>query len=345
VQTIFSQSHRPKKNPLAMSNDIFDSFPGYMGWKPDQVDDRDFLYIPTFRVPWGSEARLRTVATKDGYWNKVYDQGQTGSCTANAVAAVLAFELNRSNRTKAGDAGSLSPSRSFIYYNARKGYATDDDDDEQEIVPDDGSEIRLAMRSLQRFGVCDDASWPLRKDTVKWYPGPYAFYEAQRNMIRSYQYKRLDVKRADTERAKIMDNQDVATMDKDGDTVLNSLRSCLTQGHPVALGFSAFFPANEQGRGIKFMDDEEEWVLPAVPKERRHYGPEQELDRHAVLAIGFQDRKKKDRSGRVLCQNSWGSDKTKPGRPFIWMPYNYITDFSATMDFWMIDLSGFPSKL
>jgi len=328
-----------------MSNDIFDSFPGYMGWKPDQVDDRDFSYVPTFRVPWGSETRLRTVATKDGYWNDVYDQGQTGSCTANAVAAALAFELNRSNRTKAEGAGSLSPSRSFIYYNARKGYAEDNDDDEQELVPDEGSEIRLAMRSLQRFGVCDDVSWPLREDTIKWYPGPYAFYEAQTNMIRSYQYKRLDVKRADDKRAEIMDKQDVATMDKDGDTVLNSLRSCLTQGHPVALGFRVFFPANKKGEGIKFKKDGKEWVLLDVPKDRRHYGPKQKLGGHAVLAIGFQDGKKKDRSGRGLCQNSWGSNEGDAGCPFFWMPYNYITDFSATMDFWMIDFSGFPSKL
>jgi hypothetical protein len=328
-----------------MSNDIFDSLPGYMGWNPDQVDDRDFLYVPTFRVPWGSEARLRTVATKGDYWNDVYDQGKTLSCTANAVAAALAFELNRSNRTKAEDAGSLSPSRSFIYYNARKGYAEGDDDDEQELVPDKGSEIRLAMRSLQRFGVCNDVSWPLREDTIKWYPGPYAFYEAQTNMIRSYQYKRLDVKRADDKRAEIMDKKDVATMDKDGDTVLNSLRSCLTRGHPVALGFRVFFPANEDGEGIKFKKDGDDWVLLDVPDDRRHYGPEKDIGGHAVLAIGFQDGKKKDRSGRVLCQNSWGSNKTDAGCPFFWMPYNYITDFSATMDFWMIDFSGFPSKL
>jgi hypothetical protein len=335
-----------QKNPPVMPTDLFVSFPGYMGWKPDQADDRDFLYVPTFRVPWGSEARLRVSATKDGYWNEVYDQGQTSSCTANAVAAALTFELNRFNRTEAEDAGSLSPSRSFIYYTARKGYAKDNDDDEQELVPDNGSEIRLAMRSLQKYGVCNDVSWPLRKDTIKWYPGPYAFYEAQTNMIRSHQYKRLDVKRADIERAKIMGKKDIATMDNDGDTVLNSLRSCLTKGHPVALGFRVFFPMDdEQGEGIKFKKDGEEWVLPDVPKGRRHYGPEKELGGHAVLAIGFQDGKKKDRSGWVLCQNSWGSNETNAGCPFFWMPYNYITDFSATMDFWMIDFSGFPSKL
>lgn len=333
-----------------MADDIFYGFPGYMGWVPDKADDRDFLFEPTFRVPWGSDENLRTNDDYKNYWNEVYDQGETGSCTANAVAAAYSFELNRSKDIQADSKNSFLPSRGFIYYNARKGGAKNDDNDEKELIPDNGSRIRVAMRSLQKFGVCKDITWPLRVESVKWYPGPYAFFEAQRHMIRAYQYKRLDVKRGDSDRDQIKKDKNYATMDKDGDTVLYNLRSCISQGSPVIFGFRIFYVKNEEGK--EFIDWQKsdnfpftKWRLPSVPKDRRHYGPVPNKAGHAVVAIGFMDHKKKDRSGWVLCQNSWGSDESDPGCPFFWMPYDWITDFSATMDFWTMDFSSFPSKL
>jgi len=334
-----------------MSDDVFYGFPGYMGWVPDEVDDRDRMYDLTFRVPWGSESYLRTTKDYENYWNEVYDQGSTSSCTANAVSAAYAFESNRSKDIEAKTKKAFLPSRSFIYYNARRGEPENNDvDDEKELIADDGSQIRLAMRSLQKFGVCKEVSWPLRSETVKWYPGPYAFYEAQKYMIRSYQYKRLDVKRGDKDRNAIISKQDVQTMDKDGDTVLFNLRSCLSQGSPVIFGFRLYTVKNEAGNNVIDWRQSKnsaitKWYLPDVPKARRHYGPEVQAGGHAVLAVGFLDQKKNNRTGWVLCQNSWGSDEDDPGCPFFWMPYSYITDFSATMDFWMMDFLSFPSKL
>lgn len=336
-----------------MASDEFYDFPGYMGWVPDTVDDKDYLYVSTFRVPWGSDENLRSAYQQ--FWIDIYNQGDTSSCTANAVAAGFAFELNRFKGIKAGDDNVFSPSRAFIYYNARKGEAEGQGD---ELIPDGGSAIRLAMRSLQKWGICSDVSWPLRTESVKWYPGPYPFYEAQRHMLRAYQYKRLDVKRWDNQRETIIKNNDTVTMDKDGDTLLNNLRSCISQGSPVVFGFRIFnvTKKNDNGKDVRVMDWRKrrndpvtKWVLAGVPKGRRHLGPKLEENEgsegHAVLAIGFKDGNKKERSGFILCQNSWGTDDKVQGAPYFWMPYNYITDFTATADFWMMDFSSFPSKL
>lgn len=74
-------------------------------------------------------------------------------------------------------------------------------------------------------------------------------------------------------------------------------------------------------------------------------------DSYAVIAIGFKDGNKKNQSGYVLCEYSWGpSDQkgTENGREtyvYFWLPYSYATDFMAIMDFWMMEVSEFPSKL
>jgi hypothetical protein len=335
-----------------MSNE-FKDFPGYTGWVPDKPDDRDFPYEPIGQTPWGSEINLRD-KFKD-YLIPIYDQGQTGTCTANATAAAYSLEYNRF-KAKKGDS-TFFPSRAFIHYNGIKGEGVGKG---QQNIPNEGSAIRLAMRSLQRFGVCQEISWPFRAETIRWYPGPYAYFEAQRPeyTIPQYSYKRLDVKRWDNDHYDIIRRNDIATMDKDGDTLLRNLRSCLSSGHPVVFGVKCYF-LYQRNDGSKYfhMDWKEwprgiKWELKEVPKDRRHIGPitdpkaDPSSSSHAVVAVGFRDYKedKTGQKGWVICQNSWGDDDTKDdkvaGRPLFWIPYSYITDFSATQDFWMMDLSS-----
>jgi len=128
------------------------------------------------------------------------------------------------------------------------------------------------MRSLQKFGVCEGATWPLRVESVKWYPGSYAFFEAQRHMIRAYQYKRLNVKRRDSDRDQINKNKDYATMNKDDDAVLYNLCSCLSQGSPVVFGFRIFYVKDtidwQKSDDFPFT----QWCLPSVPRRRTRVG-------------------------------------------------------------------------
>lgn len=91
---------------------------------------------------------------------------------------------------------------------------------------------------------------------------------------------------------------------------------------------------------------ESKWLLRELPQARRHIGPEMIKDvdwsSHAVLAIGFKDNKN-DRTrwkGWVLCQSSWGGKDNVEGAPRFWLLYSYVTDFTATADFWMMDFTS-----
>jgi len=71
----------------------------------------------------------------------VYDQGQLGSCTANALVAL--FEYN---------ASAFKGSRLFLYYNARAAIGT--------TSYDSGAYISHCVKSLQNHGLCTEALWP-----------------------------------------------------------------------------------------------------------------------------------------------------------------------------------------
>src|SRR5438876_5451140 len=82
--------------------------PGF-GCMPDLPDNRDHLYsAPMAKLgPLPSRVSLRR------HCPKVYNQGQIGSCTANAIAAAIEFDRKKQ---KLSD---FIPSRLFIYYNER----------------------------------------------------------------------------------------------------------------------------------------------------------------------------------------------------------------------------------
>src|SRR6478672_13099708 len=58
------------------------------GWIPDIPDQRDFLYAapPAFLRALPPKVDLRTKCPP------LYDQGQLGSCTANAIAGAIEFD-------------------------------------------------------------------------------------------------------------------------------------------------------------------------------------------------------------------------------------------------------------
>jgi hypothetical protein len=75
----------------------------------------------------------------------VEDQGQLGSCTANAVVGALEFK-----RRKAGRQEDLS--RLFVYYNARKLLGRESEDS--------GALIAHGMAALLAYGVPPESAWP-----------------------------------------------------------------------------------------------------------------------------------------------------------------------------------------
>src|SRR6476469_3427062 len=112
------------------------------GWVPDLPDARDFL----FSAPEAVLADLPTKVDLRKQMPSVYDQGQLGSCTANAIAA--AFEYDQLQQ-KLKD---FMPSRLFIYYNERAVEGT--------VDSDSGAMIRDGIKSVAKLGVCDETLWP-----------------------------------------------------------------------------------------------------------------------------------------------------------------------------------------
>jgi hypothetical protein len=107
---------------------------------------------------------------------KVEDQGQIGSCTANATVGALEYLY------KKRDGQSLDLSRLFVYFNSRRIRGT--------IYEDAGALICDAMAAVLSFGVCREEIWPYNVQTFAIEPRPEAYQEAL--MHEAIQYSRVD---------------------------------------------------------------------------------------------------------------------------------------------------------
>ena len=140
----------------------------FYGWTPDLPDQRDYIYKRAFKLfriaP--KKVDLRPLCSP------VEDQGNLGSCTANAIAGALEF-LEKKDKVTFSDF-----SRLFIYYNERV--------IEHSVNTDSGAMIRDGVKSLNKQGVCSEKSWPyvISKFTVK--PTPACYKEALNHQITSY---------------------------------------------------------------------------------------------------------------------------------------------------------------
>ncbi len=143
---------------------------GY-GWIPDLPDQRDHLYAapPEYLLKLPPLVDLRPQCPP------VFDQGQLGSCTANAIAAAIEFERMKQ---KLQD---FIPSRLFIYYDERAMEGTADSDS--------GAQIRDGIKSVANQGACPENEWPydISKFMVK--PGQQCYQDALKD--RAVQYSRV----------------------------------------------------------------------------------------------------------------------------------------------------------
>lgn len=170
--------------------------------KRDSLDKRDYVAAHAPQ-PVDTFMLFKTYNTPP-----VVDQGQLGSCTANAGGAGgFHFALmNKPNSTPNPQAPLYNPSRLFLYYNTRLSMGTTGEDS--------GASIRDTMKAINKYGICQEAKWPydISKFTEK---PPQECYD-QALKLKGFVYHRLP-------------DQTTAT-----------IVSALKAGHPVIFGMLVF---------------------------------------------------------------------------------------------------------
>jgi len=166
------------------------------GWLPDLPDHRDLTYA----APRLLLAKLPNKIDLQKSCPKVYDQGQLGSCTANAIGAAFEFELMKQKAVSI-----FTPSRLFIYYNERV--------IEHSVSSDSGGMIRDGIKSISKQGVCPETMWPYNIEKFSTKPTTTCYTDAIKHKTLSY--RRIDRK-------------------------LGQMQSCLAEGYPFVFGFTVY---------------------------------------------------------------------------------------------------------
>ena len=144
------------------------------GYRRDRQDERDKRYARPRSVQRGSLPKFIDLRQ---HMTAVENQGELGSCTANAIAGAYEYLAKRMTGQ------SYDISRLFIYYLARKFDGCEDEDC--------GSTLRLGMKVLAKYGACSEAAWPYDIDVFRNQPHDEAFQEAADHLID--EYDRLEV--------------------------------------------------------------------------------------------------------------------------------------------------------
>jgi len=182
---LFSWLFKPKKQELP---------PIKFGWKRDLPDHRDFKFKITVPIDLPAKVDLRPKCPP------IYNQGQLGSCTANALGAAYQFEQMKQKKPD------FVPSRLFIYYNERAMEGT--------INQDAGAMIRDGIKTMVKDGVCPEKSWKYLEHKFKIKPPQQCYTEALENQVLEYQ--------------RITPH------------TIYEVKHCLADGYPVVFGFMIY---------------------------------------------------------------------------------------------------------
>ncbi len=139
------------------------------GWLPDVPDSRDHSYA----APLEWIAKLPAKVDLRSQCPDIYDQGQLGSCTANAIAAAMEFEQIKQKEKY------FMPSRLFIYYNERVM--------EHSVSSDSGAQIRDGIKSVGKQGDCPEKLWQYDIAKFAQKPSESCYQNAVKHKVVLYQ--------------------------------------------------------------------------------------------------------------------------------------------------------------
>ena len=206
----------------------------WFGWLPDADDERDHH----FRADSALLRQLPPKVDLRPHCPPVFNQGEKiGSCTSNAVCNAFRYNLMRQHNEHR-----FSPSRLFLHYNARALAGTQ--------RQNHGAQIRDAMKSLSKQGVCRESTWPYIAKHYAKKPPAEAYKQGLDHQ--SIWYQRLPRQ-------------------------LPQLKACLAEGFPFVFGmivYEQFDSAAVAKTGVLHL-----------PKK-----DEKKVGGHAVLAVGYDDK-------------------------------------------------------
>jgi C1A family cysteine protease len=233
----------------------------------DETDLRDKVYRATVQSP----AHLPSSVDLRPKMPPVVDQGQLGSCTANAIGSGLReYQL-----LQAGNYTQLS--RLYLYWHERALEGT--------IGEDSGAMIRDGFKVLQQNGIAPEKDFPYDISTFTHTPLSQAEQDAAAFKIS--EYHRI--------------------------TTLDGVKAALAEGLPVVIGMSVY----------ESFESEKVAATGIVPIPRKS---EQNLGGHAVLIVGYDNRKKK-----FIVRNSWGTGWGDKG--YCYIPFSFISR-GIIVDMW-----------
>ena len=168
----------------------------HYGWIPDLPDQRDYQYAAPLEIIGALPASVDLTSACP----PVYDQGQLGSCTANAIAGAIEFDQIKQNLSPI-----FVPSRLFIYYNERAMEGT--------VNSDSGAQIRDGVKSVGNQGACPEDMWPYNIADFQVQPTDACYQAALQHKAILYQ--------------RVTRN-------------LAQMKGCLASGYPFIFGFTVY---------------------------------------------------------------------------------------------------------
>jgi C1A family cysteine protease len=184
-----------------------------MGWIPDYPDIRDYTeqreeikLILGARRPLKARSLPSSIDLRE-WCSPVEDQGQIGSCTANAGVGIIEYYERKSFRRH------LDASRLFLYKVTRN---------LMKMKGDTGAYLRTTMGAMVLFGVPPGTYWPYSDEEDKFDKEPPAFCYAFAQNYQTLKYFRHDPPGIKAEET------------------LKKVKTYLASGHPAMFGFTVY---------------------------------------------------------------------------------------------------------
>jgi len=167
--------------------------------KKDLPDHRDLKFETFHPEVKALPAKIVDLRTSN-FTSPILDQGQLGSCTANASSNALRYLLKKEKLTE------WQPSRLYIYWFSRLLEGT--------VNEDSGCYIRDVMKAIHTYGACDEKLLPYNINNFRIRPSNSCVRNATPH-IKNFRY--LSVSNNET-----------------------SIKNCIVSGFPIVFGIEIY---------------------------------------------------------------------------------------------------------